>query len=139
MYLRPNELNTHIYDYQLHQITECDSSITNSAISSAIAEAKSYLSTRYDADAIFFTEGENRDPLILDFVKTIAVWRVIKLSNPDVIYERYRELYKDVIDYLTKVSKGELNLDLPRLKSDTGEVSGGSLQINSNPKFNHYI
>lgn len=139
MYLKANELNTHIYDYQLHQITECDSSITNSAISSAIAEAKSYLSTRYDVDAIFFAEGENRDPLILDFVKTIAVWRVIKLSNPDVIYERYRELYKDVIDYLTKVSKGELNLDLPRLKSDTGEISGGSLQINSNPKFKHYI
>lgn len=139
MYLRPNELNTHMYDYQLHAITEQDSSITLSAINSAIAEVKSYLATRYDVEAIFFAEGDAREPLILDFVKTISVWRIIKLANADVLYDKYRELYNDTITYLTKVSEGSLVLDLPRLKSDTGEVSGGSLQINSNPKFNHYI
>lgn len=139
MYLRPNELNSHIYDYQLHAITEQDSSITLSAINSAIAEVKSYLATRYDVAEIFSKEGDEREPLILDFVKTIAVWRIIKLANVDVLYDKYRELYNDTISYLTKVSEGSLVLDLPRLKSDTGEVSGGSLQINSNPKFNHYI
>lgn len=139
MYLRPNELNTHMYDYQLHAITEQDSSITLSAINSAIAEVKSYLATRYDVAEIFSKEGEEREPLILDFVKTISVWRIIKLANVDILYDKYRELYNDTITYLTKVSEGSLVLDLPRLKNDTGEVSGGSLQINSNPKFKHYI
>lgn len=139
MYLRPNELNSHIYDYQLHAITEQDSSITLSAINSAIAEVKSYLATRYDVEAIFFAEGEEREPLILDFVKTIAVWRIIKLANVDILYDKYRDLYKDTISYLTKVSEGSLVLDLPKIKNESGEIEGGNLQISSHPKFNHYI
>lgn len=139
MYLRATELNTHMYDYQLHAITEQDSSITLSAINSAVAEVKSYLATRYDVEAIFFAEGEEREPLILDFVKTIAVWRIIKLANVDILYDKYRELYNDTISYLTKVSEGNLVLDLPKLKSESGEVAGGTVQISSHPKFNHYI
>ena len=53
MFIDATELNTHIYDYQLQEITENDSSITTAAISAAIAEVKSYLATRYDVDAIF--------------------------------------------------------------------------------------
>ena len=139
MYLRPNELNTHMYDYQLHAITEQDSSITLSAINSAIAEVKSYLATRYDVAEIFSKGGEEREPLILDFVKTIAVWRIIKLANVDILYEKYRELYNDTISYLKNVSEGNLVLDLPKIKSESGEVAGGSVQISSHPKFNHYI
>lgn len=139
MYLRPNELNTHMYDYQLHAITEQDTSITLSAISSAIAEVKSYLATRYDVEAVFSTEGEERDPLILEMVKTIAAFRIIKLANVDVYYEKYKELYKDTISYLTKVSEGNLVLNLPIIKTESGEVAGGTVQISSHSKFNHYI
>ncbi len=139
MYLRPTELNTHMYDYQLHAITEQDSSITLSAINSSIAEVKSYLATRYNVAEIFSAEGEDREPLIVEFVKTIAVWRIIKLANVDILYDKYRELYNDTISYLTKVSEGSLVLDLPKIKNESGEVEGGTLQISSHPKFNHYI
>lgn len=138
MFLNAQELNTHLYDYQLHAITEQDTSITLSAISSAIAEVKSYLATRYDVEAIFFAEGEDRDPLILDMVKTIAAFRIIKLANVDVYYEKYKELYKDTISYLTKVAEGNLVLNLPIIKTESGEIAG-SVYITSNPKFQHYI
>ena len=139
MFIDATELNTHIYDYQLQEITENDSSITTSAISAAIAEVKSYLATRYDVDAIFSSWGSSRDALVLAMTKTVAVWRIIKLCNVDVSYERYHELYKDTIDYLTKASKGELILDLPTLKDPEGKPNQGSLAISSNPKFNHFI
>jgi len=106
MYLKTNELNTHIYDYQLCQITEKDSSIVKTAISAAIAEVKSYLAGRYDVQAVFAEEGENRNPLILDLCKSIAVWRIVKLANVDMLYDRYREQYNDAISYLNKVAEG---------------------------------
>lgn len=136
MFLNAQELNTHLYDYQLHAITEQDTSITLSAISSAIAEVKSYLATRYDVEAIFF--AEDRDPLILEMVKTIAAFRIIKLANVDVYYEKYKELYKDTISYLTKVAEGNLVLNLPIIKTESGEIAG-SVYITSNPKFKHHI
>lgn len=139
MYLKTNELNTHIYDYQLAQITEQDSSIVKMAISAAITEVKSYLAGRYDVQTIFSAEGDARNPLILDFCKVIAVWRVIKLANVDVLYDRYRELYNDTITYLTKVAEGNLMLDLPARTDAEGNPQGGSLRISSNPKFNHYV
>lgn len=139
MYLKTNELNTHIYDYQLCQITEKDSSIVKTAISAAVAEVKSYLAGRYDVQKVFAEEGESRNPLILDLCKSIAVWRIVKLANVDMLYDRYREQYNDAISYLTKVAEGSLMLDLPASVDAEGNPQGGSLRINSNPKFTHYV
>lgn len=139
MYLHPNELNTHLYDYQLQQVVECDTSIVSAAISAAITEVRGYLATRFDTGKIFSAEGDGRDALILDFVKTVAVWRIIKLSNVDIIYDKYRDLYKDATDYLARVAAGELMLDLPRLTDTDGKPVGGTVKISSNPKFHHYF
>lgn len=139
MFIKANELNTHIYDYQLSQITESDTSLVQSAISAAIDEVKGYLSTHYDTRQIFAAEDEERNSLVLEFCKTVAVWRIVKLANVDMLYSRYRELYLDTISYLLMVSEGKLALDLPRLTDSDGQPSGGTLRINSNKKFNHYI
>lgn len=139
MFLQFNELNTHIYDYQLTQIAECDTSLVQAAISAAVEEVRGYLATRYDTDKIFSAAGDDRNPLVLDFVKTVAVWRVVKLANVDMLYQRYRDLYTDVVAYLTKVAAGDLALDLPRLTDPEGKPTGGTLRIKSNEKFNHYI
>lgn len=139
MFLNDNELNTHLYDYQLQQIVECDKTIVSAAISAAMAEVRSYLAVRYDVDKIYSASGDGRDPLILDCVKTISVWRIIKLANVDILYDKYRQLYESTTKYLSDIAAGALMPDLPRITDPEGEPSGGTLRITSNRKFKHYI
>jgi D-mannonate dehydratase len=139
MYLQTEELNTHIYDYQLQQITESTPSIALAAIEASISEVKSYLATRYNVATIFSAQGSERNALVLDIVKTIAVFRIIKLSNVDILYDKYLEQYKLSIDYLSRIAQGLLCLDLPPLTDSSGSIASGSIRATSNTKFNHYF
>ena len=153
----PAELKSHIYDYQVQQITENDSTITETAISTAEALVKSYLASRFDTDAIWATTGSDRPPLVLDLIKTIAVYKLIRLCNVDILYDRYHDAYLEAIDILKPVSTGTIVPNLPRRGSgggrgggsgsgDGGDSSSGDnndsdeyspLGISSNPKFQH--
>ena len=136
MFIHPSEIKTHLLDYQVDQITNGDESIVISAIDAAVAEVKSYISSRFDSDAIFSLSGKDRSPLILVHVKNIAVWNLLRLSNVDAIYDRYRDAYNDSISFLSKVADGSLVPDLPYRQSPDGNPPG-TLQISSNPKFTH--
>ncbi len=136
MFLTPAELSTHLHDYQVEQISAGDTSIALSAISTAQAQVRSYLATRYDCDAIFAATGTNRDALVLHLVKSLAAYHLVRLANPDAIYERYRDDYRDAIDTLTRLSDGTSVADLPRIQTSSGQPAG-TLQLQSTPKFGH--
>lgn len=130
------ELGTQLYDYQVEQITGGDEGIALSAISTAQAQVRSYLATRYDCDAVFAARGAERDALVLHLVKSLAAYHLVRLANPDAIYERYRDDYRDAIDILTRLSDGTSVADLPRIQTTSGQPAG-TLQLQSNPKFGH--
>jgi len=126
MFILPDELNTALYAYQLNEITEEDSDIAQLAIDAAVEEMKSYLSPnsqsrwrdgrpRYDVAAIFEATGTDRNPLILELCKSIAVWYVCRLSNVDVIHEHVKERYNRAIEWLEKVAGVGKYADAPAL------------------------
>ena len=149
----PAELKSHIYDYQVQQITENDSTITETAISTAEALVKSYLANRFDTAAIWATTGNDRPPLVVDLIKTIAVYKLIRLCNVDILYDRYHDAYLEAIDILKPISQGTITPSLPRYGSGGGSGSGSGgdggdsgsdnegeyspLGMSSNPKFQH--
>ncbi|PDS26463.1 phage protein Gp36 family protein [Flavobacterium branchiophilum] len=150
MFITVQELNSVIYDYQLAQITEQNNDIALTAIATAEQEVRSYLTSnnlkqwqdgrpRYDVDLIFSAQGENRNALIMQHVKTVAVWYVCQLSNPDIIYEHIKERYDRAIDYLNRISKGAVTLNLPVLAEDgTNPTNQKELfRFGSRTKFNH--
>jgi phage gp36-like protein len=150
MFITVHELKSVIYDYQLNQITEQNNDIALTAIATAEQEVRSYLTSnnlkqwqdgrpRYDVDLIFSAQGENRNALIMQHVKTVAVWYVCQLSNPDMIYEHIKERYDRAIDYLNRISKGTITLNLPVLvESDTDQATQKQLfRFGSRTKFNH--
>ncbi|SNA71983.1 phage protein Gp36 family protein [Flavobacterium psychrophilum] len=150
MFITVQELNSVIYDYQLTQITEQNNDIALTAIATAEQEVKSYLTSnnlkqwqdgrpRYDVDLIFSAQGENRNALIMQHVKTVAVWYVCQLSNPDIIYEHIKERYDRAIDYLGRISKGTVTLNLPVLVDiDTDPATQKQpFRFGSRTKFNH--
>lgn len=158
MFLEPDELKSAIYDYQLKEIVEVnlddDSNmdIVHMAIDAAIDEMKSYLRpnnqdrwndgrNRYNVAAIFSAEGADRNALILELCKSIAVWYVCRLSNVDIIEEKVKQRYDRAIDWLEKVSgtgksagAPALSPDLPLLEDDT---TNNAFRFSSREKFNH--
>lgn len=136
MFITREELQTHLYDYQLDQITEEDDNLIVSAIDTAVAEVKSYLANRYDTATIFAQAGDSRSALVVEHVKVCAVWHLLILCNVDAIYERYEKAYDRSIAFLKQVADGLLSPDLPYLQTESGSPAG-TIQLKSNKKFTH--
>lgn len=119
MFLGIEELRSVIYDYQLGEIVEDDNTIVEMAIAAAIEEVGSYLRGRFNVGATFATEGSDRNPLVLEITKDVALWQIVRLSNPDIVYERVKERYDRAIDWLDKVARGIITPELPPLQDET--------------------
>jgi phage gp36-like protein len=161
MFLEPQELKSAIYGYQLAEIVEItedddtNTDIVLMAISAAVEEMKSYLTpnnqsqwndgrTRYDVAAIFGATGTDRNPLVLELCKNIAVYYICRLSNVDIIEEKVKERYDRAIAWLEKVSgTGKsaggpaLTPDLPTITIDPESDEAIPFRFGSRDKFNH--
>ncbi len=150
MFLQKDELKSKSYTYILEQITEGDDTIIEEGINAAIEEVKSYLTPNnkqtwldgrkvYDVEGIFNATGNDRNALILSFTKNIAVWKIIELCNADMLYEKQRELYDRAINYLDKLSKGQVTISLlPSIDPTSAIASKQPFRYGSRTKFNHY-
>jgi len=134
MFIEIEELKTVAYTYQLEEITESDDDILIEAIRAATEELKSYLSVNHDTDLILGATGDARNPLLVAYCKSIALWYIIQLSNVDMIYQQEKERYDRAIKWLKSVAKGELSPDLPlKTNTDTG-LAEIRLRFGSAPK-----
>ncbi len=129
-------MQTVIYEHVMDDISANDDATVQQCIEAAVSEMKSYLASRYDVDTIFATTGNDRDPLILEDTKVIAVWNLIRLSNSELIYEQWRERYDRVINFLKQVSAGSITPTLPIATDEQGNPVIKS-RFGSNPKFQH--
>lgn len=134
-----SEITNIIYQETVDLITDSDTAIVEQAIAAAEEEVKSYLRGRYDTETIFNATGNDRNAMIVEQVKVVAVWHIIILCNADLIYEQWKERYDRVIAYLKLVAKGDASPELPvATDADTGEVES-PIKVISNPKFSHYF
>lgn len=136
MFIEVEELKSVLYDYQLQQIIENDTDIAEMAISAAIEEVRSYLEVRYDCDKIFATTGKDRNSLIVEMMKNVALYNIVRLANVDIIYEKAKERYDRAIEYFDRVASGKLAPRLPLKENADGGVQT-KFRSGSNPKFTH--
>lgn len=141
MFITKEELQTAIYEYQLADITGMDVNdiAVRHAVAAAVSEASSYLNAKYDIRAIFSAEGDARHPLLVEHVKSIAVWYIIKRANTDIIFDRAKEYYKAAIDWLKLVAgvgtdDETIAPDLP-LRRTEGVAT--PFRFGSHPKFDN--
>ena len=121
MFIQEEELRSVAYSYQLEQIVENDATILQMAIEAATEEVRGYLSSRYDTAAAFAATGADRNPLLVEITKDIALWYIIRLSNVDIIYEPVKERYDRAVQWLDRVARGTITPDLPAATDDNGE------------------
>lgn len=142
-YLVQADFKTHIYAEIITEITRSDTTICPIAINEAISTAKGYLS-RFNKTKLFDdgATGFVNDPQLLAAVKDIAVWRMIRLANPNLSIEMARTNYEDAINWLKDVQKGIADPDGWPYKdddTDTDFPEGNAVSYTSNTKrSNHY-
>jgi phage gp36-like protein len=137
MYVSIEELKTALYAYQAQEITETDNDILLMNIAAAEAEVRSYLAGAYDVNAIFAAEGADRNPLLLELTKNIAVWYIVRLSNVDLIYQHAKERYDAAIEWLNRVADGKLSPDLPAAPVSDDPTGSGASWGCSEPRNNN--
>lgn len=141
MFIENEEIYTAIYEHTLGAIT-ADETVVKQAILTAIGEATSYLNAKYDVQEIFAQRGDQRDILILEHCKSMAVWYILRLSNANIYYEKARIYYENAIEWFKNVagvgSSGKSIAPPLPLKKDNGVVKT-KLRTGSNPKFNHHF
>ena len=121
MFIQEEELRSVAYSYQLEQIVENDATILQMAIEAATEEVRGYLSSRYDTAAAFAATGADRNPLLVEITKDIALWYIIRLSNVDIIYEPVKERYDRAVQWLDRVARFTITPDLPAATDENGD------------------
>ncbi len=149
MFITKAELKSVIYGYQIDQITEQDDDIITMAITAATDEAASYLRPNlkkewtdgrpnYDVAAALATTGTERNALLMEMVKSIAIWYVVRLCNVDMVYDNLKDRYDRAVEWLKMVNKGDITLDLPLLPADDTETNTRQpFRFGSRTKFTH--
>ena len=150
MFLNYDDLGSTMYGFQIHQITEGDNTIVETALAAAEEEIRSYLTgnnrkewldgrIQYDVDAIFNKTGLERNQLIVKHGITIAKYWLIDLSNADMIYEQAKERYDRSTEWLTKLANGDVTLSTLPILADTNDEgeTKQAFSFGSRKKFNH--
>lgn len=120
------------------EISRGDATLLDSAISAAIEEASGYL-TAYDQAAIFAAVGNARNPILLLYVKDIAVWHYIQLCNPAIDLELRQDRYDRALKWLEKVQSGKTNPNLPYPAVADDATANNYIKTGSNLKRNNYF
>lgn len=139
MFVTPQELYTHLYEESITAISGNDERLLASAISAAVGEVKGYLH-KYDTNKLFGATGDERDSLLLLWVKDVAVWHYINIANPGVDFEVRKTRYEYVRAILKDIQKEYYLPDFPRKTGADGQHQNTSgFRIGSNVKRKNHI
>ena len=132
------------YDASIHReildaLVREDASLIEICEDRAIAEARCYLSRRYDCDKIFSAKGSERNQLVLMMVIDVAVYHIFCIHNPRNLSPIRKDRYERALEWLKAVADGEINVEgIPLLPEE--ELAGKSTLIfkSNRKRVNHY-
>jgi phage gp36-like protein len=129
-FLNEEDYDSSMYKEILEAITRYNPAIILEAEDAAQEEMTSYLSARYNTTAIFDARNDERNKLIVLFMKDISLYHLHCISNPRAIPKLREKRYDDAIAWLQSVSKQEINPSLPTPDNDSKDY----IRHGSNPK-----
>ncbi len=132
------------YDASIHReildaLVRDDEALVEICEDRAIAEMKCYLSRKYDVEAIFSAQGDERNQLILMEALDIAVYHIFSIHNPMKIASIRKDRYERAKEWLKAVAEEQITIsDAPLLPAEE-QVSANPFMISSNPKRHNYM
>ena len=121
MNISEKDYRTVIGESALAIVSQASDEVRQSAELMAQEEMAGYLRPRYDVAAVFGTEGEGRNPLVVMYLCDIALYNMAA-SLPQKMGMEVRQMrYERAISWLEEVSKGNIVPGLPVAVGDDGE------------------
>lgn len=138
-FITPQDYDASIHAEILDAITRSDDTIVEICEDRAIAQMKGYLQARYDCDAIFSAQGEERNQLILMMAIDITLYHIFCAHNPQKLSPMRQDRYDRALEWLKKVSENKLTIaDAPQLPIAELKRNDTSL-FASNPKRTQHL
>ena len=95
----------------LDTLTGGDDAIINELSAQAIEEAKSYLNIRFDTDALFALNGDDRHKAVMMYCKDLALYHLYSINTLSSIPETRVNRYTNALNFLKDVRDQKINLD----------------------------
>ena len=137
-------INQSDYDASIHSeildaVTRGDEAIVEICEDRAIAQMRSYLSARYDCNAIFSARGDERNPLILMMAIDIAIYHIFCAHNPQKLSQMRQDRYDRAVEWLRQVSESKLSIaDAPTLPEEQ-QAKNATILMNATPKRTQHL
>lgn len=133
---------TSLYPEIINAICRNDASACELQILAAESLCKSYL-FKYDLAAAFGTDDTEPtadSPLLKKIVKMIASYFLVRMANPNIDIELFRQDYQTALELLADIRDGKNNIELPyAADGETGEDVSAGVSWSSNIKrTNHF-
>lgn len=116
-FLIKTDLNTVATTEVIDLITNTNDTIVDQIIKESIEVMRSYLHRYYDVDIIFNAIDEDRNGIILKYLKDIVIYEVYIRRTRD-LNEVAKLRYDEAMLWLDKVAAAKIDPDLPRLQID---------------------
>lgn len=105
----------------------------------AMSRIAAALRGRYDVEATFAHEGEERDAELVGCATDIALYHMCCSLPQKMGYEVREKRYKEALDYLKEIQAGRTTPDIPTITGPSGEEDyQNPVRYGSAPK-NDYI
>jgi phage gp36-like protein len=92
---------------------------------------RGYLAKRYDVDAIFSAEGDERNQLVLMMVIDIAVYHIFCIHNPQKLSQIRKDRYERAVEWMKGVAAEEISIDgAPLLPEEQRATSNFTIRSN---------
>jgi hypothetical protein len=131
-----NDYKTKITDQRLLQIIGSDNDILDDAEATAIAVITDLLSGRFDTDAIFSAEGDDRSKSVVRWVSNLVMYYLYERVADKMVPKRVEDNYKETMSNLQLIAKGDLPAVLP-MKENEDETLKTKFRWGSNTAHSH--
>jgi len=137
-------INIDDYDASVHReildaLVREDESLAEICEDRAIAEARCYLSKRYDCDKIFVARSKERHPLILMMVLDIAIYHIFCIHNPQKLSQIRKDRYERAVEWLKAVANEDISIDGAPTLDEEELAQNARLMFKSNRKRNNSL
>ncbi|MBQ8703391.1 MAG: DUF1320 family protein [Bacteroidales bacterium] len=135
-FLSKEELKTVAAMPTIEKITNGNDFVVEQIIDESIAVMRSYLSRRYNTDAIFSATGNARHLTVLKYLKDIVIFEIYdRLTREE--NEVAGRRYEAAIKWLESLNDGSLADDTlpPAITPEGQEASSGDVRFGSNTQY----
>lgn len=137
MFITDEDYKVVIGDNALKVISQVSAENRNNAEREAQEEISGYLRPEYDCKAVFATEGDARNRLIVMYTCDIALYHMGAAMPQKMGMEIRKERYERAIQWLEGVQAGKIVPDLPLMLNENGEPTGVSIIYGCQKKLRH--